>query len=295
MSEQPAPAPPIVGIAPWLPWPFAVWPWWTEPVRAERLALLRVGVTLCLLLDIAINYAPNTLLFFGKDGFGDPRVTAWRFESDQLHWSLLRGIADGPEYDRLVTLAMCLWIASAALLMLGCATPVVSAATWALSLSFANANPHLDNTGDTIRLILLFYLMLCPCGAAWSLDAWLRKRSEAGPATVEPVFVHPWAIRLIFVQMVLIYFMNGLFKLLGPQWRDGTSLHYVLGDATLTRFSQVVLPAPIELTRILTWFVLAWELSFPLLMLWKWPRRAALFVGVVFHLAIFATLELAAF
>ena len=35
----------VVGLKPWLPWPLSRSPWWTEPVRAERLAVLRIGAT----------------------------------------------------------------------------------------------------------------------------------------------------------------------------------------------------------------------------------------------------------
>jgi hypothetical protein len=184
--------------------------------------------------------------------------------------------------------AMSLWIAFSVLLLVGCCTRLAAIVSWVLSVSFASANPYLDNAGDTIRLILLFYLMLTPCAAAWSVDAWRR----AGPRYVD---VHPWAIRILLVQMMFIYVMNGLYKLFGDSWLEGNSLHYVLGDAILTRVSQRQFPLPIELTRMMTWSVLAWELSFPLLMLWKWTRRPALVFGVLFHFGIFASLELATF
>jgi hypothetical protein len=45
----------------------------------------------------------------------------------------------------------------------------------------------------------------------------------------------------------------------------------------------------------MTWSVLIWEVSFPLLVLWKWTRIAALVMGVMFHLGIFATMELGGF
>jgi hypothetical protein len=418
-----------VGITPWLPWPQSAWSWWTEPVRAERLALLRIGVALCLLADIALNYAPLTFTFFGKAGLGDPIIFNWRFETDRMTWSLLRGVGDSvivfisltlwiattcwilgttlgrlvllrknlpaddrtgialivwsfallvyvagswsrlivpspieslawlvplvgfslaclfiaidlatrwrepthripwtpllfalltslaltivgflfaqanatdktlwwgrslrswQEDDTLLIAAMCLWIASASLLLIGCSTRLAAVLAWTISMSFANANSYLDNAGDTVRLILLFYLMLCPCGAVWSVDAWFTKRTG-------PVYVHPWPIRLIFVQMIFMYFLNGLYKLLGPDWQDGSSLHYVVGDLTLTRFSQQALALPIEVTRFLTWSVVAWEVTFPLFVLWKWPRQIALTFGVLFHLGIFATMELAGF
>jgi hypothetical protein len=429
MSEPLARPVTVVGLRPWLPWPLSAWLWWTTPVAAERLAALRIGVTLCLLADIALNYAPETFSYFGKGGIGDPVVFDWRFQPPRTTWSLLRGVGDPaglylslaiwlaattwilgtslarlllihknpPREDRtgialvvwmcsftwyvlglwsrmiaakkiddiawvvplvgfslaslfavfdlasrwrasahriawialllawlaacallalgfdlwidetidasapcvrflqswqddeaLLVTAMILWIAAALLLCLGCATRLTAVLTWLISMSFANANPYLDNAGDTIRLILLFYLMLCPCGAVFSVDALFKKRAG-------PVHVHPWPLRLIFVQMIFIYFMNGLYKLFGASWLEGDSLHYVLGDLALTRFSQVQLPIPHRVTQIMTWSVMIWEVSFPLLMLEKWTRRIALVFGVLFHLGIFATMELGGF
>src|SRR5262249_6835471 len=152
-----------------------------------------------------------------------------------------------------------------------------------LSTSFANVQPHIDNAGDTIRGIILFYLMLCPCGAAWSIDSRLkRKQRPPGAAVV----VSPWPIRLLFMQLVFIYFMNGMSKIFSFYWRDGTTLYYVLHDLTLTRFSYAELPVAYWMTKVLTWTVLIWELSFPLLVIWRPIRIIALIFGVGFHLGI---------
>jgi hypothetical protein len=448
----------VVGIQPWLPWPLSAWDWWTEPVRAERLALFRIGVALALLVDLLLNYVPNTLGFYGKDGLGDPASFDWRFQTHRMNWSLLRGVGDPtiltfslaiwiaatlwilgnscawllllhknqPRPDRsgialwiwcgayvwyiaglwsnlvavkqindqlvesvawtapatgfifvflikpidsfawvvplvgfslvclfyaldiaarlrgsphripllrlVVTLvvtitltsagflltqmetidktawwgrllgswqddatllwtAMFLWLAATVLLLFGFWTRLAAVLTWLLSMSFANANPNLDNAGDTIRVILLFYLMLCPCGAVWSIDSLWTSTTRKQVR----IFVHPWPIRLIFLQMIFIYFMNGVYKLMGPNWLDGQSLFWVLGDVVLTRFSPYMLQIPLWLGRVMTWTVLAWEVSFPVLALWKWSRRAALIMGVLFHLGIFATMELGGF
>ena len=418
-------SPTVVGMQPWLPWS-----WWTEPVRAERLALLRIGVAVCLIADILIFYAPHTLTFFGKGNLGDSAVFDWNFRAPRMNWSLLRGVSDAsvlylalflwiamtlwilgtslvrvlfihanpPPDDRagialhlwifgfviyttglwadmtkagaktdlfawlvplvgltiaclfcvldlllrirdtshripwltlglafgamgallfggviisetvefdektwwirlwrpwqddetLLTVMMGLWIGSAVFLLIGWTTRLAAMITWMMSMSFANANPYLDNAGDTIRLILLFYLMLCPCGAVWSIDAWWKKQPR-------PIYVHPWPIRLLFVQMIVMYSFNGLYKIVGMSWLEGSSLHYVLGDLVLTRFSSSLLPLPIELTRWMTWSVMIWEASFPLMVLWKWPRRIALVFGVMFHVGIFLTMELGPF
>jgi hypothetical protein len=176
-------------------------------------------------------------------------------------------------------------------LLVGSATRLSAVVTWVLSASFAALNRDILNAGDTVRGIVLLYLMLSSCGAVWSVDAWWRRRRpEEGP-----VYVHPWPLRLLFVQMVVIYFCNGLYKLLGTDWWSGRALYYVLGDLAITRWSYAAVPVPFWLTRLLTWTVLAWEVSFPLLMCWRPARLAALGFGVVFHLALAVGVELGAF
>lgn len=401
----------VVGVTPWLPWPLSAWPWWTRPVRAERLAALRIGLAACLLLDVLLTYLPN-LHFYDAAGLGHPAIYAWYRESPRLNWTLLRGFGDplasfvvlgiwlattlwlafglctrrdgpprlglsvwtvagvllvlgvwarqiaGPKAELawlcwvvpvlplallapavafgvarrrfvaagvsfvlltllgvgllfvedtgaawwapllapwqddalLLRVAAGLWAVATLLLLLGFYSRTAAALTWVLAISFANVNCNVDNAGDVIRNIALFYLMLSPCGAAWSFDRWLSR--EPGD---EPTFVPPWPLRLLFVQLVLIYFFNGLYKLLGAAWWEGDSLYNVLGDPALTRVSPALLPLPYLLTRLLSWGVLIWEVSFPLWMVHRWTRAAALGVGVAFHLGIFATMELGGF
>lgn len=433
MNDRPAAR--VVGVVPWLPWPFAAWDWWTRPVRAEKLAALRIAMGLCLLADLLLTYGPHVHDFFGPGSLGAPDIYAWRANAPRLTWSLLRGVGDAqlsavilgllaactlwiigvtlagalarpqapagrarpslslyvwsvaaalftagvwarlvvfnepgplawqvplalvgfaglfllldgvrqlrerhlPEahvgwarfivplgvaltllgagfavsqtetFDRsrwgphlllswqddpnLVQAAFVIWVAAALLLFVGLFTRPAAAVAWALSLSFSNINSSLENAGDQVRVITLFYLMLAPCGAAWSLDALWRRGERRGAA----IFVSPWALRLLFVQMIFIYFGNGLYKLMGSTWWSGDSLYYALGDLTLTRVSLLEIPLSLEVTRWLTWTVLVWEVGFPLLVLWRWTRIPALIFGVLFHLGIFASMELGFF
>jgi len=180
------------------------------------------------------------------------------------------------------------WMAAIVLLAIGWKTRVAAVVVWAMSLSFANVQSSIDNAGDTIRDIILFYLMLCPCAAAWSVDSFRFRKS--GPAVVSP-----WPICLLFTQMVLMYFMNGVGKVTSSDWLEGRTLYLVLHDLTLTRFSYAQLPLTYELTRVLTWTTLWWELSFPLLVLWRPTRIFALLMGVGFHIGIGLTMDLGYF
>jgi hypothetical protein len=273
-------------LQPWLPWPLSRWRWWTEHVRAERLAALRIGLCAVLFLDVLLTYWPHATDFFGRDSLGSPEVFTWMFRPPRWNWSLLRDVQD----PQVIRAAMAVWLVSVGFLAVGLCTRFNAVVVWLLSTSFANLNPNIDNAGDLVRGIILFYLMLTPCGAAWSLDAWLSRRRAGGP-----VFIYPWALRLLFVQMVLIYFCNGVHKFVGRDWRAGDSLYLVLGDLTLARFSYAGLPVAYPLLRLAAWFVLVWEVLFPLFLIWRPLRVAALAVGAAFHVGIWVTMELGCF
>src|SRR5262249_22515408 len=149
--------------------------------------------------------------------------------------------------------------------------------SWILLLSFDNLNPSIANNGDVARNILHSYLVLTPCGAIWSLDHWLSRRKTSDVPTV---LVYPWWLRLLFLQLVVIYFFNGVYKLLGKPWREGSALYYVLAEPFMTRVSYLQFQIPYPLLVIGTYTVLVWELSFPLLVLFRWTRLAALWMGV---------------
>src|SRR5262249_20287363 len=154
-------------------------------------------------------------------GAGDPLSLSWamgRWDNDP---EALSG-------------AMVFYLVAAACLFLGLATRLSAVLTWMMSQSFANLNPGTDSNGDVIRGILLFYLVISQCGAVWSGDGWLARSRGRRPG---PVYVYPWALRLIFLQMMVMYFFNGVYKLMGDEWRQGTSLYYVLADVTMTRIS----------------------------------------------------------
>ncbi len=328
MSTSP-PAPYVVGLKPWFPPPLGWWRWLTEPVAAERLAILRIAIALLLLLDIVGTYIPDHALYFGKDSLGSPELFSWVFnhKRGRGNWSLLEDV----ESHGVILTAMVIWAIATFSLLVGVFSRWAAAVAWVIALSIANINTYVDNAGDQIRTIALFYLMLTPCGAAWSFDAWFWRRHgmrydvEKGwriqprPLLEAPALVHPWALRLLFVQMAWIYFGNGFYKACGVDWPKGNSLYYVLGDLTLTRVSYAQFPQPYWLTRAISWLVLGWEVSFPLLVsvpwhwladqvqhrkwfglqhlqyLWRWTREITLLFGVLFHLGIGLTMELGGF
>ena len=68
-----------------------------------------------------------------------------------------------------------------------------------------------------------------------------------------------------------------------------------MGELDVKRYWRVWVPLPFWMTRIMSWSVLSWEVLFPFLVIFKWPRRLALVLGVMFHLGIMASMELGPF
>jgi hypothetical protein len=272
--------PRIVGLAPWLPGSLAGSRWWTRPVRAERLAAFRIGVALVLLFDILGTYLPQAGDFFGRNSLGSPEVFA-ATRDYAPRWTLLSGVTDAGTFRSI----LCLWAVAAGLLLLGVPPRASAAAAWLLSISVIGVNFYLGNSGDNVRSIELFYLMLSPCAAVWALG----RRHEGR------VYIHPWALRLLIVQMAVIYVVNGLYKLAGPSWRDGDVLHYVLANPAWSRFPYGWLPLPFAVTQVMTWTVLLWEIFFPVFVAMRATRTLSLWLGVSFHVGTCVFLQLGPF
>ena len=90
-------------------------------------------------------------------------------------------------------------------------------------LAIHNRNLASASGADVLLMIFAFNLMLCPCGAAYSVDAWLESRRRGTPA--EPLIV-PWAQRLIQIQISVIYTFAAVLKIGGEplDQRHGAAL-----------------------------------------------------------------------
>jgi hypothetical protein len=270
----------VVGTVPWLPSPLSAW--LSTPIRAERLAAWRIGTGLVLLFDILFFYLPHFADFYGPGSLAEPGVFAGRFTTPHWNWSVLNWlpVGCGPH------VCLGIWIAAGLAVTLGWHPRCAALVAWALSLSFYNTNFYLHNSGDRIRHFLLLLLIFAPTDAAWSV----RRRPKG---VVGPVFVSGWPAKVMLLQMCVMYFMNGLYKMQGQMWWDGSVMHYVSHDVVWARWSA--LPLPYWVTQLLTWGALAWEAGFPLWIALKPTRTLALVIGVLFHVMTFFHLEIAAF
>jgi hypothetical protein len=103
-----------------------------------------------------------------------------------------------------------------------------------------------------------------------------------------------WPLRLMQIQIALIYLNSGFAKLMSEAWRSGTAVHYALHIDFLHRLPVGVSdfwPA----TAIATYVTLIWELAFALMLVNRWTRRLALTAGICLHVGMAVVLELGMF
>ncbi len=272
---------------------------WHEPVRAERLAIVRIFLTVALLADQLLCYLPDFANWFGPGG-----IAPAGFHDDQMlsEWRLTILLFHTDDLS-IVGCLFAVWMAVTFLYCIGWQTRVMAVLTWFLTICFINRVPVIKNYGDCVLCVSLFYLQFMPTGKALSLDRWLekRRRMRLGQPLPEDWYrpmVPPWGVRLLQIQLCMLYLTTGLAKLRGgPEqvfdgtWWQGTSVYYVLNDVTMNRLSIVELPLPFWVTAVMTYTSLCWETLFPVLLLSRWTRKWTLWFGVAFHLGIYLLIE----
>ncbi|MFM9984629.1 MAG: hypothetical protein ACKVOK_05310 [Flavobacteriales bacterium] len=89
------------------------------------------------------------------------------------------------------------------------------------------------------------------------------------------------------IQLAIVYFTAGVYKASGTQWLDGSALYYT---AHIEHFSspwmREFFTYHFFLSKLLTWFSLAYQLLFPLFLFIKKGRWIFLTLGIAFHLFI---------
>lgn len=245
------------------------------PLDIRVSAAVRMGFAVLMLVNLAVLY-PDLALWFTDDGILP--FAAGREATGPFGWSVFWVLPGSA-----AVVQACFWICTiqTVLLGIGFLSRLNAACVWVWLLSFQNRNPMILDSEDAVMRLVLLCLVLMPCGAAWSVDAWLRRRSVA--KSYRPAV----GLRLLQLQMCLIFFAAGLWKLGGQPWFDGTALYYVgrLDDF----FGRFPTPAWIFDTpwvvALLTWSVIAAELAVPLLVWFRETRRTALLMALCFHLA----------
>ena len=244
---------------------------WFRPEPTSTLAVLRIAFGL-LALAWTVSLSADLDAFFGRAGLLPSQPSASGV------WGVLGVFPSNTAVQIMFAVLLCACIA----LTVGYQTRLAALLVFVGILSFERRDPYVFNTGDGLMRLLAFYLMLAPAGASLSVDSWQRGRR---------VWEFPlravWPVRLMQIQLSMLYLFGLWVKLQGTTWNNGTAVSYATRISDLTRFPMPsFLIHSMLMANLLTFGTLAVELSIAILV---WSRRLrpwVLLAGACLHLGI---------
>ncbi|MGH8548022.1 MAG: HTTM domain-containing protein [Methylococcales bacterium] len=253
-----------------------------QTIDVRQVALLRISLGGLIFLYL-IGFMPIFADHFGPDGWlGTMR------DLDLYHagsWSVL--FLTDSRSQAWVFFGISLF--GAAAFTLGVRTRITGFIALIGLISLWNRNPLLMDGDDAILRVMLFYLLLSPCGNALSIDASLHHRRRQ---------VEIWPLRMIQMQLALVYFISGWVKFHSPEWLNGTILQTVLIHPEYSRWNFNGLmnqPYFLKGLQVAAFIILWWEILFPVLILFRTTRIVAIATGLIFHGALLIFMHLRLF
>jgi hypothetical protein len=242
--------------------------------------------TLCvfrILFGLVLVFNGCTLLPFARDFFGPLGLLGIkRFAKayPQARVSLFYFL---PATDQSAVAMVLLQITASAAMVLGLATTISVPLAWLALVSLHHRNPVIFNAGDTVQRLLLLLLCFTPSGAALSIDCWLRGENALQAMRNE---FDPWPVRLMQIQISILYLRSVFWKLRGERWRNGTAVAYVLQVMSFRRYSAPQLALVPAVYRTLTWGTLVIETYIPIAVWIRETRWSAIAAAWLLHLTL---------
>lgn len=244
---------------------------WFRPEPMFSLGMVRMAFG-TLMTGWTLSLLPDLYELFGVNG------VAPRQPSRPFGW----GVFEMMPTDHALLIGWCVLLVSSIAMTVGWHSRLAAALVFVLVFSFQRRDPSVFNSGDALIRLQALVLALAPTGAACSLDRW-RAAGSFWSAEVRA----PWAIRLLQVELSLIYLASVRIKMAGELWPNGTAVSYALRLKDM-----VIMPTPHWFTanalimNAATWGTLALELALGVLV---WNRRIrpwVLCAGVLMHASI---------
>lgn len=205
-------------------------------------AVLRIGYGLVYLVFLLREF-PHRDEIWGPGSAWTPALANQLF--DQTGWFSVLTLSDSRLYFELCYVTA---LVTAALLMLGWRTRVMSILFAVVVTSFHARAIFMTDGGDNLVVLMALYLTLIASGRRWSLDSRrARLRSQVGTSAgrsakaandlwrqlgsarrLVVTVVHNCGMFVIAVQVCFVYGCAGLYKVQGSAWENGTAVHYVL-------------------------------------------------------------------
>jgi hypothetical protein len=178
-----------------------------------------------------------------------------------------------------------------ALLTLGVGGRWIMWLAWVIDAGFIQRNYSVNFGADIIAALFLFYMSFVPSCERLSIVNVFRKKSEFKQSDA----LASMMIRMMQIQISVIYAYTGWEKLKGGSWWDGTSLWSVMANPQMTTMDFSFLRSIPWVIPVVAYLTIIFEIYFPVMVAWNKTKNLWLLMGVLFHASIAIFMGLAPF
>lgn len=168
------------------------------------------------------------------------------------------------------------------LFAIGAWTRITSILALVVFLSVVHRAPMITGCTESIVSMVMLYLCIAPCGRRFSVDALLAARRKNPLGAPSPLSTAATlATRLIQVHLALIVAMMGFSQLAGDVWWNGSGMWFLITREQSRLIDFTSLESHPLLVNFWTHLVVAFELSFAVLIWVPLARPILLALGFV--------------
>ena len=254
---------------------------WFTPSDPATLGLIRLFAG-SMIFYTHLVWTLRLVDFFGSGGLHPASQSDFFNAQSSFAWSYLYLI----ENTTLLWAVHIVGLLILAMFAAGCFTRITSILTFLIVVSYANRASGMLFGLDQINGMLAAYLMIGPSGAAFSVDAWFKRKKELQQTQNPKSTSATLSIRLIQIHMCLTYFFAAIGKLLGESWWNGEAIWGAVANAEYQSIDLTWLANYPEVINVMTHVTLFWELSYVALVWPKLTRPFVLALAIPLHLGI---------
>lgn len=261
---------------------------WFHPVTPESVSLFRILMGFLVLQILCISIGGDFLNWYGTNAVVQSASVQQYFWNASPKFDLLLAFPN----DQALQMYFYSMIVAAACMMVGLWTRFSCIYVALALLSMHNHTPFNINGGDAFVRLMVMYLCFSNCGDCYSIDRWMAVKRSGGDLPVVAKSI--WALRVIQIQLAIVYMHTFICKVNGQQWWDGTAVYFATRLEDLMRL-RIPLFDSLLFCKFLSWYTLVVEFSMFTLVWIKELRYFVLASALVLHLGIDMAINLPVF
>ncbi|ATL65979.1 HTTM domain-containing protein [Nocardia terpenica] len=257
-------------------------------------ALVRIGIGTTILYICLANYAARHL-FWGADNPWSPDL----FRADTSRPIGLYTLASSGVWFEVLFHGQ---ILLTLLYIVGYRGRIVAPLFCIATFALLQRNSLILSGGENLFMAITPFLAVLDGTRRLSLDRVIARRRgprrvlRDSPLVVLGTVAHNAAVLAIAVQVCIVYFMAGMYKVAGPLWRSGEAVYYIMGVPLFGSSGvHAFLADHLLILSAVTYFTVVLQVGFPVLVLVRRTRPFVIAAAIAFHVGIAVVMALPQF